>query len=441
VRLPVGDSLRAEDVVLANVGLPLTTAGLARAVHPPSASPSASAGGESCWTIEIEPRLTDPAGGAVLGTEPVSRWERLLREGDPACRRLLAPVLGAAALADGDADHARGLRGEDGWLSICSSVPIPDLRQRLLHPRLWILRPAADGQGASGPGPFFAAGGGGLEANRRPAVPGPHLDRIELVPDRDAPDLLLRLGEIDLAVLFGRNAAALLAGDTTHLEAERIRDWDRVYFLWFDTSRRWVNDPRFRRWIAELVDRDAAVRYLFDGQGEPADRLLASAAPERGHREPVTRPVSADSTPRLVLAYDDRDPHAAILAARVKAVAETNGVVLRLKPAGADRSYGDIVLGSHQPFTEEPVLGLLDGLAGLPAMPDEAIATLRKGAERERPDLRARAATSVESGLLDEGRIAPLVRVHAWLVRDPALRGVRTGPPGMLLLEDAWWSR
>ena len=439
----VGSTLDPSEVVRANVALPFTTAGLARSFELSEAG---------CWVVEIDPRLTCPSGLPVEPEQPIADWEAGLRAGEPVHVAMLDPVLGVRELVESRGGRAAGLRVEEGRLLVCVAEPAPDLRQRLAHPRLWHVCRTHPLTGlVEGPGAFRQAEESLLLAVGRQGLSGPALESVALIPDDGMPSLLLRLGEADLGILLGSEAEAMREGGSDTMRFERLPRWDRTYFLWFDDTLRWTHDPRFRAWLTGQIDREAVVEVVLDGAGEPVRRLIGAGSSVPGAERPVesvpSRPFAPPTRPRLELRFDGTDPWARSLAARIKAVLELNGVALRLQPQDGDpliegpENGEALVLRSHRPHVDDPVLGLLESLQGLPAVPERTLHALRVAARQARPDLRLRAARAAEDELIGDGRLAPLVRIHAWLAVHRELQEVRTGGPGVLLLEDAWWRR
>lgn len=446
LRVLVGSGLSEASLARGCVALPLAEGGLADSVLPPEPDPSGATPPLSdCWRF-----VTGPvgAGGAFRPEELIAEWKRDLRDSAAPHRWLLEPVLGAGSFVLGLSPSVEGLRPEEDGLSVCTDGPAPDLRERLSHPALWFPPPARAGEASAGQGPFRPGDAGWLDAVPRAAGGPPYLERVRAVDDRGAPGLLLRLGEADLGVVLGADAGELLDSADGSLRLERIEHWDRVYYFWLDSGRRWVNDPRFRRWLGSVVDRQAMLAYLFDGRGEPAAGLLPGEPLEPAPPGPASRPLSSVSRPRLQICFDVSDPLAASIAARARAVLELHGVELVLDPrdaaglAGAlTRGDGSIFLLAHRPGVTDPVLGLMESLFRLPGLPPSALQGLHEGSRRVDPRERRLAARRVEADLLRGGNLIPLVRLHAWLAADPALRGVWTGADGLLLLERAWWAR
>ena len=187
--------------------------------------------------------------------------------------------------------------------------------------------------------------GSGLSADEAAAFSEAYPHEVRPVEDDGNPVLMLRLDEADLAVLWGRQIGELERAMGDRFQLERLRSWDRFYFLQMNPAKRWVNDPAFRRWLAAAIDREELLEQLFDGRGEPAFSLTPGRADGPAWERPQGRPFSATSEPRLDLRYDGGDPRAAAIAARLKAVLEVEGVYLSLSPADVERIRSDAELG------------------------------------------------------------------------------------------------
>jgi hypothetical protein len=446
-RVLVGTGLDPELVRLGGLAAPLTPAGFAAALRPPLAEgESEAAPFPACWVATIDTRKTLPDGRPVSPAEIANLWERPTRADESPRDWLLAPLAMAGESLSASAGPAERLRVLDGALALCPAVPVPDMKLRLEHPALWFVRPGLGGDRTEGPGAFRGESGLTLAANRRTEDPAPYLDRIELVADQGAPGLLLRLDEADLGLVLGRDADLLLTAAGEELLLERTPRLDRTYFLWLDPSHRWVNDPRFRRWLGTVIDRDAMLRYLFAGRGEPAFRLLGGEFIGPVWQPENELPFSSRSSPRLDLAYDSSDPDAASIGARLRAAFQTRGVRIDLRPyepqrLGAAHEGGvAAAILVHRTVTADPILDLTGSLWFLPGLPETVRQALLDGARHVSPHARGGAAGEVEARLLREARLLPLVRLHGWMVVRRGLHGVRIGPGGLLSLEQAWWS-
>ncbi len=294
------------------------------------------------------------------------------------------------------------------------------------------------------PGPAPTAGRGGLvrilpaderEAEAlRGALTGPflHVDGVRFVQaDGTDPGLMLRLGEADLAVLYGRAAGGLIDSGERRLRLSRAPGWDRTYFLWSEPRHRWLNDPALRRWLAGILEREPMLRFLFDGRGSAAYSLSSPDPVAPIWAEPGPAPFARHARPRLSLRFDRQDPHAASIAARVKAVLDAHGVELALLPRLAEElidglrsKEAELTLLVHQATSEDAVEALDRTLRRLD--PAEA-----EGAT----------PAQVERSLLEQARLVPLVRLEAWLARSHRLEGVRAGTYPVLRLETARWRR
>jgi len=390
---------------------------------------------EGCVSFRLVGPAVYPDGQIVDAGSVIAEWEAALRRGDGPATWLLGPVTGLDVEAD---DRLR----------ICSGRRTPDWSARLAHPALWLRGADRTRDRSAGPGPFRRSGEPGvLTASPLASDDRALLDAIEIVePGAKDPALLFELGAVDLAVVSGRDAGSLLDAPDAALRVERVAQWDTVYALWFGARARWVNDPRFRAWVASAVDRDAMLRFLFDGRGEPAFRLTPGGGPE--WIEPPSRPFSAGSAPRLELIFDSADTEATSVASRLKAVLEQEGLSIRLEPASGDRLREataeegfQLALVAHHPPVRDPVLALQHTLWTLGNPMVEAWESLERAAWWEDDERRTSAALFAEDTLLRQARLVPLVRVHAWLVAREGLEGVVAGPWGVLQLERARWAQ
>jgi len=268
-------------------------------------------------------------------------------------------------------------------------------------------------------------------------APSTLLDHVEFVSDQriEAVELFL-LGEIDLTPVYGRNAARLQAADPSLVRLLRAAGWDRTYLFRCDPQTRWTNDPNFRRWLAETIDRVDLVRGLFDGHGIPA-WTLQSRTLGPVWRPPVRHPFSSTSHPVLHLKYDPRDRAAGSIASRLKALFASEGVELRLA-AGTDIERPELTLLVHQRWSSDPVVALAPLVSAAGAAAEGAGLYLEQ-ARSASGAMRDGLATLAEDALLIDALVVPLVRLEAWVAMAPALEGVQPGLTGELGLEKTWW--
>jgi MarR-like DNA-binding transcriptional regulator SgrR of sgrS sRNA len=345
------------------IAAPLAPGALAASSSAPRTVAGSDEAGGGCWSFAIDPHARFPNGSRVRPADLVTAWETGLREPASAHHWLLSTVEGSEALDATRANGVSGLRAMDDRLEICVSTATPDLPERLSHPALWLWRRSESNGMWEGPGPFRQIAATRLEANPAAGMP-PLLDAVQLVVDPSTdPALLINLAEADLGVVFGRAAERLRQDARENLSLTRLPHWDRVYFLWVDRGARWVNDPRFRRWLSGVIDRQSMVDYLFAGQGEPVQTLSGAAV---ANQELQSKPLERLSRPRLSLVYDENDPLAARIAGRLVAAVRLEAIELSLIARGADElrsAAGDpapsMVLSVHQPWSDDPVLGLI----------------------------------------------------------------------------------
>ncbi len=293
---------------------------------------------------------------------------------------------------------------------------------------------------------------GVLESNDARDDGVPLLDEIVLLDTATDPALLARLGQLDLALVYGREAARIRDDRRAmHNTMTRFPPWDRTYALWLNPGpgRRWTRDPEFRAWLRRQIDRESMARFVFAGEAEPAEGLwyVKSAATESRWRVP------AGIRPRVTLSLDESDPTASAVAARVKAEIEGHGVDIDLERLPADTLRRRLVSGQthaallvHRPMGRDPIVAMKETLAPIGAPVADALDMLDDGTdEPERIGREIFAANAELLALEGEGhgrnRLIPMVRVHAWLFAAAGLHDVTTGEPPRLTLERAWWSR
>lgn len=351
----------------------------------------------------------------------VAAWEDGLRDPGRALGWLLAPVNGCEAVRAGASEHASGLRSDGAAIELCLDAAAPDLGLRLEHPDLRV----------PGPAPLERAGPRVLE----PWVAGGP-SRVEFVGPGGDPAEMIRGGGLDLALLYGKDAARLLDRMPTGLRAERAPGWDKSYALWLAPRGRWLADPAFRRWLADVVDPAALLRLLFDGRGSVGGPF--GSPQEAAVAGPV--PFGTGSAPRIDVAYDARDPDAARVAARIKALVEQQGVGVRLDADGRGSDDAAVLLAYRSPL-DDPLLGLQDALWPVRDTATAALERLQRASRISPSEGRLRAAEELARDLAADGRLLPLLRLDAWRFSD---RRLRLDPPagwGTLGLQSARWSR
>ena len=250
-----------------------------------------------------------------------------------------------------------------------------------------------------------------------------YLDQIEQIPaDQGDAAALSLVGEADLSLVFG--------SDVNRLQKSRLMvraaGWDRAYFLWCDPSFRWTADPNFRRWLGDTLDRRSLSEIVLAGEASPIWSLVGDAT-GAVWAPPIAVPFASTSSPVLRLYYDETDPLAHSIAARLRAALEPERVEVRL--------------------VTEPTQRVDLRLMRVPHGEDDA-ASLEALVQELRPQHRGASsyATSgawelAHQALLLEAQAIPLVRSHAWFAVAPELEGVRPGVSGDLGLRDAWWRR
>jgi hypothetical protein len=270
------------------------------------------------------------------------------------------------------------------------------------------------------------------------------------------PLLLYNLGEVDLAVTYGRDADLLASGANRQLDMTRLPGQDRIYYLWLNPGSRWTNDPTFRRWLAGTIDRAAMLDYLFAGRGQPLVSFLDQTLAVPFWEPVARRPLSRETVPRIQLAYEQADPRAQRITARITAGLTSEDVEVtpralstaNLRAALRDDSNSInaalLLVGGSTDETDKTdggVLTLLEAISDLGPESDGIRLHLEQASRLTQPGDRQAAAQAAEDILLSGATLVPLIRLEAWLATDPALSGIEIGPHDLLLFHKAGWAR
>jgi hypothetical protein len=403
------------------------------------------------WRVDGRCWIARPKAGS-RPADIVAAWNEALALGPSPLHWLLA--LGSAGehvnqgqpfLQEGD------VRAQPDGVRLCGTSSLLDLRARLDHPAL---RRALVDRSAVPPGsPFVATADGAYLSNRELVEGRPYVDSVEPVKG-GAPALLFKLGDVDVAVVQGHDITALQAL-SPQVTLERAIAREPTYFLWLNPQKRWLNAWKFRAWLAGRIDRAAIVHLLFDDNGKRAFTLHAAEKASASWPLIPDPPLVPRSAPHLTLHYDDTDPAAKLLAARLRAEVSTEQrsevpgrIDLELRPTDRDRLLEAVVGGEveaalmvHRPETPDPVLALLGTTWWLGPEASEETLKLLKATALEDATAREQAAAEVEQDLLADARIVPLVRLKSWLATRDGLVGVKIDSDGTIRLDQAWWRR
>lgn len=360
--------------------------------------------------------------GEISSEEVAGRWDAAVRDPSSAAGWLLAPLAAANGIATPAADR----------LVLNLAREAPDLPERLSHPSL-----ALPG------GPYRVSAGGVLE--RAAAAPGARPFFDEVVIYRDDPSLLLRIGEADAAVVYGSDAESLLASLPAGLTAERAAGWDRTYALWLNAGSATLGEVGARERIVQALDREEASRQLFGRRAVAATSLLGVGA-WPGVPRGLANAAPGRLPPRVALLFRRDDEPAEAIAARVRAELLSIGVEVAPEPADPDRyarrlREGDFEMAvvDHTPATADPLLALGLTLWRLRSVARDALSGIERATAERVPALREAEAVRVESTLIAERRLMPLVTLQAWLVRSARLTDLVALPWSRLTLEQARW--
>lgn len=235
------------------------------------------------WRFELDPEARWSDGRPVLAEDFVRAFRQLA---DPATASphagLFDAVVGLPEAVAGRADPAAvGVEAEDpGRVLVRLSRPLPWLDQLLAHPVASPRRAdiAADGRVSSG------------AFSLRAQVPGSHLvlgrnaayraadtvaiDQVRYVPIADHASELsrYRAGELDITYTVPVSRVPWLKD---HKPGElRISPYLAVYFYGFNTRRPPLDDPRLRRALSLVIDRDLVASRIVGAGEQPACNLV-----------------------------------------------------------------------------------------------------------------------------------------------------------------------
>ncbi len=387
-------------------------------------------GGGTTWSFRMDPAARYPDGFPVGAADVARSWREALRRPCSPATWLLAAVAGARCYAAGECRDVSGFEViEEDELRLLLEHAVADLPERLAHPALAI----TDASGAS-PAAFRRSPSGTTWERNPHAAAAPRLDAVEWRGrPGDDPALLLRIGEVDAALIHGRPDRAGNATDDGTV-AVRLPRWDRRYALWIDPAAPALEGPAVRAGLVAAIDRGALSRIVSDGAAgigslvDPAQPLPSPEAPA----DP--RSVRPRLPERLALLYDPDDPHAGRIASRLRA--DLLAVGTRIEPRPAAGAAYRLALGAgetalallaHEPGSPDALLGLAETLLPLGAAATDAldaIAAASAGTDPLDADSRAAAARQAEAVLAEDHRLFPLLRIEAWLLTRPGLVGL-----------------
>lgn len=416
-RLRVAIATPAPEPLRACTGAALTGVERSGAVRPGLARSWQADEHGLTWTFRLD---------GAASSEAIARWwDRALGDPESPARWLLAPLAGQNGIRAPAPDR----------LVLRLTRSVPDLAERLSHPSLEV--PV---------GPYRSADDRLLERNPDSSA-GRETSIDEVLVYRADASLLLRVGEVDAAVLYGADAESFIADPPAGTVAERAPGWDRTFALWLNSGSSELADQGVRDGILRALDRQATTRRLFGNRAVPVTSLLGiGAAPAAMAPGAVSRRAAA--MPRISLMYRGDDPQGAAIASRVRAELLAAGCVVDPEPTDPD-SYerrlreGSFVMAlfEHHLTTPDPLLRLGLTLWGLRSVARDGLAGVERAAAEAGPALRELEAARIESILIVERRLVPLLVLEAWLVRDERLSGLLAPRWARLTLEQTRWKR
>jgi ABC-type transport system substrate-binding protein len=199
--------------------------------------------------------------------------------------------------------------------------------------------------------------------------------------------------------------------------------------LVFDTGPTSPDEARLRNALALSIDRDSLNSVVLQGAGEPSAALLpnwmtgyAFIFPHAMSLERARQELTATRQKRpWMLAYDDSDPMARVIAERIVLNARDAGLILQLATGDADLHLTRVAMVSPDPHIALARLAEMLGL-GQP-----------KFADNEVDDLYA-----AENNLLQSRRILPLLHLRNASEALPAVHNWLPAQDGGWRLQYAW---
>ncbi|UIJ60418.1 ABC transporter substrate-binding protein [Amycolatopsis acidiphila] len=239
------------------------------------------------WTFRLKKGITFHDGSPLTSSAVRSSYEYFARQKGP----FTALIPTGAVYDDSDPDVFR----------VVLKNPFPDMQRNatfisIISPKLLAAGPGAVAKTPVGTGPFkfvsyTAAQSLLFEANTNYRGPGPYLERIEMpiIPDPVARVAALRSGGVDLITKVAPTDAASLRGNRS-LSVQDSALWSAVQLIFFLGSAP-ANNLQIRQAIAHSIDKDAIVRSILGGSGQPANSFVPPG-------------VYGYATPRTQYAYD-----------------------------------------------------------------------------------------------------------------------------------------
>jgi ABC-type transport system substrate-binding protein len=377
------------------------------------------AGGRT-WVIEIDGRATFHDGQSVTAGDAVRSLRRFLRSDSPAGARLAALLDGGPQFRERSTELLPGLASDaPGTLALRLTTATRELPAELAAPAAAVT--ASNGAAC---GPFILVHAvrderAALVAFARHVGGRPFLDEVDLLrfPDHEALQLALAKGSVDVAI--GEPGPS----------ARRAR-----LLLVLDATRPPFRDVRARRRVAAAIDRRVlAGRFLKEGR--PLCRLWWAnepAACASALEALAASPPEAGSGP-LTLAVDKEVPVSASRRVVAHLMALGYQVEVRVLASFAASVAPDVDarLLFWVPEIDLPAAATSEA-AGFPGVPGPVREIAREAA------VPGGDAGAAEAALLESATVIPLAATTLLAPRDGSVEGLRAGPAGRPLLEDAW---
>lgn len=224
------------------------------------------------WTLKLREDVKFHNGKIMDGAAVKDSLERLIARNERAKAELMIDSITA-----------------DGFqVAITTTTPNPALLNSLCDPYACIVDAAADDGSVDfnmypvGTGPYvmkeyvedayaylepFADYWGGTPASKSVT--------IKAIPDVDTLAFALQKGEIDAAYGLSYDTLDQFSNSSDFKVTQAATT--RVYMLYFNLEREFMQDPNFRRAIAMAVDKESYARILLNGAGTPTKAAFPSS--------------------------------------------------------------------------------------------------------------------------------------------------------------------
>ncbi|MHB9053391.1 MAG: peptide ABC transporter substrate-binding protein [Thermoleophilia bacterium] len=249
------------------------------------------------FTFHLRSGVKFSDGSDVTAEDFVYSWTRALTPETQSsmAQEIFQPVMGAAAVANGQAKSISGVEAVDSHtLKVTLERPMADFVSLLGHPVASpVLKKAVEdktvnfAEQPTGDGPFMVKSwthDDSIVLVKNPNYYGDagSLDTVtvKIIPNPATAIAELKAGNVDAV-------RKVPAGQTDSLRSDSAVKFfqgasDSVHYLAFDITKAPFDNPKVREAFAAAIDRDTIANKVLQGQESPADGLVPTSVP--GHQ-------------------------------------------------------------------------------------------------------------------------------------------------------------